>query len=50
MSEKGQMDILDILGQYYQLRNPELMEQLMHKAMSNQRQYNTLFIYGCPQI
>ena len=36
MSEKGQMDILDILGQYYQLRNPELMEQLMHKAMSNQ--------------
>lgn len=33
MSEKGQHDVLEVLGQYYQLRNPQLMEQFMQKAM-----------------
>lgn len=34
MSEKGQMDVLEVLGQHYQLQDPKLMEQFMHKALS----------------
>ena len=44
MSGKGQMDVLEVLGQYYQLRNPQMMEQFMRKAMSHQGNI-TPFLY-----
>ena len=42
---KGQMDVLEVLGQYYQLRNPQMMEQFMRKAMSHQGNITPFYIW-----
>ena len=44
MTDKGQMDVLGVLGEYYQQRNPKLMEQLMVKALQ-QKEYVTPYLY-----